>query len=124
MNSVINGERTCRYFSYSPIYRLFPRKPNIPFNVLLKGKFPHVIFQDNSSPTGIKVLIELERRLLPFILKYYLPAMASAVVSLVNYLIPVDCMPARVSLLVTQFLTLTNILIYQQVGKRAFELPQ
>ena len=80
-----------------------------------------VIFQDNSSPTGIKVLIELERRLLPFILKYYLPAMASAVVSLVNYLIPVDCMPARVSLLVTQFLTLTNILIYQQVGKRAFK---
>ena len=84
----------------------------------------NVIFQDNSSPTGIKVLIELERRLLPFILKYYLPVMASAVVSLVNYLIPVDCMPARVSLLVTQFLTLTNILIYQQVGKRAFELPQ
>ena len=80
-----------------------------------------VIFQDNSSPTGIKVLIELERRLLPFILKYYLPAMAIAVVSLVNYLIPVDCMPARVSLLVTQFLTLTNILIYQQVGKRAFK---
>ena len=75
-----------------------------------------VIFQDNSSPTGIKMLIELERRLLPFILKYYLPAMAIAVVSLVNYLIPVDCMPARVSLLVTQFLTLTNILIYQQVG--------
>ena len=81
----------------------------------------NVIFQDNSSPTGIKVLIELERRLLPFILKYYLPAMAIAVVSLVNYLIPVDCMPARVSLLVTQFLTLTNILIYQQVGKRAFK---
>ena len=80
-----------------------------------------VIFQDNSSPTGIKVLIELERRLLPFILKYYLPAMAIAVVSLVNYLIPVDCLPARVSLLVTQFLTLTNILIYQQVGKRAFK---
>ena len=75
-----------------------------------------VIFQDNSSPTGIKMLIELERRLLPFILKYYLPAMAIAVVSLVNYLIPIDCMPARVSLLVTQFLTLTNILIYQQVG--------
>ena len=75
-----------------------------------------VIFQDNSSPTGIRMLIELERRLLPFILKYYLPAMAIAVVSLVNYLIPVDCMPARVSLLVTQFLTLTNILIYQQVS--------
>ena len=81
----------------------------------------NVIFQDNSSPTGIKVLIELERRLLPFILKYYLPAMAIAVVSLVNYLIPVDCMPARVSLLVTQFLTLTNTLIYQQVGKRVFK---
>ena len=47
INSMINGERTCRYFSYSPIYRSSPRKPNLPFNVLLKRNFPPVIFLHN-----------------------------------------------------------------------------
>ena len=55
INGLINRKKTCRYFSYSPIYRLSPRKPNIPFNVLLKRKFPHVIFQNNSFPEKQKL---------------------------------------------------------------------
>ena len=54
INGLINRRKICRYFSYSPIYRLSPRKPNIPFNVLFKRKFPHVIFQDNSFPEKAK----------------------------------------------------------------------
>lgn len=75
-----------------------------------------VIFRDNFSPTGIKMFIKLERRILPFIIKYYVPCMAVTVISLINYCIPVDCPPARITLLVTQFLTLINILIYQQAS--------
>ena len=55
INALINRGKSCRYFSYSPIYRLSPRKPNIPFNVLLKRKFPHVIFLDNSFPEKQKL---------------------------------------------------------------------
>ena len=74
-----------------------------------------VIFHETASPNGINILIRLERRILPFIIKYYLPSIAIAIISLVNYCIPIEATPARVTLLVTQFLTLTNILIYQQV---------
>ena len=59
--------------------------------------------------------IKLGRCILPFIIKYYLPCIAIITVSLINFLISVSSIPARVALLVTQFLTLTNILIAQQV---------
>ena len=74
-----------------------------------------VIFKDNSNQTGVHMVIRLERCLLPYIIRYYLPCMAIAIVSLINFCIPLECIAARVTLLVTQFLTLTNILISQQV---------
>ena len=79
-----------------------------------------VIFQESASPPGIHILIHLERRILPYIIKYYLPSAAIAIISLVNYCIPIEATPARVTLLVTQFLTLANILIYQQVRYTIF----
>ena len=82
-----------------------------------------VIFQDNSSHTGINMLIRLERCVLPFVMKYYMPSIAIAMISLINYCIPIDCTPAIVTLLVMQFLTLTNILIYQQVYFTIFFRP-
>ena len=72
-------------------------------------------FEDKHTQMGVRVIIKLERCILPFIIRYYLPCMAIAVVSLINFCIPIECVPARVTLLVTQFLTLTNILIAQQV---------
>ena len=68
-----------------------------------------------TNQSGIQSTIKLERSLLPFIVKYYLPCLAIIIVSLIGFLISIASIPARVALLVTQFLTLTNVLIAQQV---------
>ena len=75
-----------------------------------------VVFKNETDQTGINSIITLERQVLPFIIRYYLPCIAIITVSLMNFLISVDSIPARTALLVTQFLTLTNILIAQQVS--------
>ena len=72
-------------------------------------------FEDKENQTGIHSTIKLQRCLLPFVIKYYLPCIAIITVSLISFLISVDSTPARVGLLVTQFLTLINILIAMQV---------
>ena len=72
-------------------------------------------FEDKVNQTGIHSTIKLQRCLLPFVIKYYLPCIAIITVSLISFLISVDSTPARVGLLVTQFLTLINILIAMQV---------
>ena len=59
--------------------------------------------------------IKMNRLLQPFIMECYLPCVAIVIVSKISFLIPLDSVPGRVALLVTQFLTLTNICIHQQV---------
>ena len=65
--------------------------------------------------SGISCVLNLERCLLPYIMKYYLPCIAMVIVSFISFLLSLNSIPARVALLVTLFLTLTNILIAQQV---------
>ena len=72
-------------------------------------------FENKANQTGIHAVINLQRCILPFVIKCYLPCIAIITVSLISFLISVDSVPARVGLLVTQFLTVTNILIAQQV---------
>ena len=74
-----------------------------------------VNFKNETGQTGINITIKLERCVLAFIIRYYLPCVAIIIVSLVNFLISEDSIPARTVLLVTQFLTLVNILIAHQV---------
>ena len=74
-----------------------------------------VKFEDRKNQTGIHAVIKLDRSILPYIIKCYLPCIAIITVSLISFLISIDSVPARVGLLVTQFLTVTNILIAQQV---------
>ena len=74
-----------------------------------------ISFEDKTNQTGMYSRITMKRHILPFIIKYYLPCIAIITVSLINFLISIYSIPARVALLVTQFLTLTNILIAQQV---------
>ena len=66
--------------------------------------------------SGISCVLKLERCLLPYIMKYYLPCIAMVIVSFISFLLSLNSIPARVALLVTLFLTLTNILIAQQVS--------
>ena len=76
-----------------------------------------VTFDFKSNQSGIHSMIKLERRIMPYIIQYYLPCIATVCVSMIGFCISLDSIPARVTLLVTQFLTLTNILISQQVNK-------
>ena len=65
--------------------------------------------------SGIFCVLKLQRCLLPYIMKYYLPCIAMVMVSFISFLLALTSIPARAGLLVTLFLTLTNILIAQQV---------
>ena len=70
---------------------------------------------DNHTKFGFT--INLNRRVQPYILGCYLPCVTIIIVTHISFIIPVDAVPGRIALLVTQFLTLTNICIYQQVKK-------
>ena len=74
-----------------------------------------VTFKDNTNQTGIHGVIKLERRIFSFIIKYYLPCIAITTMSLISFLLSKEHIPVRVALLVTNFLTLTNILMAYQV---------
>ena len=74
-------------------------------------------FQDITNNTfGFD--ITLERMVQPFLYQYYLPCMAIVLVSQISFIIPLTSIPGRVALVVTQFLTLTNIFIHQTVSNR------
>ena len=51
-----------------------------------------------------------------FIFMYYLPCITIVLVSMIGFVIPVSAIPGRIGLLVTQFLTLTNLSIHQMVS--------
>ena len=59
--------------------------------------------------------IQMKRLFQPFFMHYYAPCIAIVLVTQTSFIIPPDCIPGRVALLVTQFLTLVNIFIDQQV---------
>ena len=55
--------------------------------------------------------IAIKRRMSKYIFQYYLPSCAIVATASFNFIIPLSAIPGRVALLVTQFLTLTNIFI-------------
>ena len=67
-----------------------------------------------SSEFGIN--IELKRQLKKYIFQYYMPCIAIVIASSFSYIIPLSLTPGRIALVVTQFLTLTNIFIHQMVS--------
>ena len=69
---------------------------------------------DNGANT-IGIRIYMCRLQNSFFYMYYLPCMTIVLVSLMGFVIPVTAIPGRIGLLVTQFLTLTNLSIYQMV---------
>ena len=57
--------------------------------------------------------ITLRRIVSPYLYQSYLPCAAIVAVSQVSFMIPSESIPGRISLIATQFLTLTNIFIYR-----------
>ena len=66
--------------------------------------------------------ITLTRIFKPYLYQYYFPSVAIVIVSLISFIIPLSAIPGRIVLVVTQFLTLTNIFIHQTVSV-AFRYP-
>ena len=60
--------------------------------------------------------VEMKRSFQPFFMHYYAPCIAIVLVTHASFIIPPDVIPGRIALLVTQFLTLVNIFIDQQVN--------
>ena len=67
------------------------------------------------TETSVGLNIEIERNVRPYVLKYYIPCIAIVVMSQLSFLIPLDSLPGRVGLVVTQFLTLMSLFIQQMV---------
>ena len=66
------------------------------------------------------VVFEAKRHVSKYILQYYLPSITIVMASSVSFIIPLSAIPGRVALVVTQFLTLTNIFIHQMVYAMSF----
>ena len=60
--------------------------------------------------------ITLQRIYQPYIYQYYLPCVSIVLVSQISFIIPISAVSGRVGLVVTQFLTLTNIFIHLMVN--------
>ena len=69
---------------------------------------------DNQTEFGFT--IRMKRRLLPYIMEYYIPSITIVLIAQVSFILSMESVPGRVVLLITLFLTLTNICIYRQVG--------
>ena len=65
------------------------------------------------SDIGFK--ISMKRQVGKYIYQYYLPCFAIVITSSFSFIIPLSALPGRVGLIVTLFLTLTNIFIVQMV---------
>ena len=68
-------------------------------------------YDENATEMGFN--ITLRRIVSPYIYQNYIPCAAIVVVSQVSFMIPQESIPGRISLIATQFLTLTNVFIYQ-----------
>ena len=72
----------------------------------------------NTTKRCIGLNIETERILRPYLLKYYIPCVLIVLMSQISFIIPLEALPGRVALVVTQFLTLTSLFIQQMVSMK------
>ena len=92
-------------------------KANKTLEILdLKARFTEV---ENDCGDITKRCIGLDivtkRILRPYVLKYYIPCITIVIMSQISFIIPLEALPGRVALVVTQFLTLTSLFIQQMV---------
>ena len=71
------------------------------------------IHSSSAAEKEIGFNITLRRIVSPYLYQSYLPCAAIVAVSQFSFMIPSESIPGRISLIATQFLTLTNIFIYR-----------
>ena len=59
--------------------------------------------------------LKIKRIIRPFIYQYFLPCGSIVVAACLSFIVPISATPGRIALVVTQFLTLTNLFINQKV---------
>ena len=74
-------------------------------------QWPGTVFQFGKFGYDIKI----RRIFKPYVYQYYLPCALIVIASCLSFIIPISAIPGRVGLVVTQFLTLTNLFINQKV---------
>ena len=62
--------------------------------------------------------IEMIRQPSKYLFQYYVPCVTIVMASTLSFIVPPTAAPGRIALVVTQFLTLTNIFIYQKVNNK------
>ena len=67
--------------------------------------------------TGFGLNITISRQFAPYLYQYYIPTILIVISSFFSFFIPLTAIPGRVAILVTQFLTLTNIFIHEMVSR-------
>ena len=65
--------------------------------------------------TTFDIDFTLTRQIGSYLYQYYIPCMAIVITSFFSFIIPLTAIPGRVAILVTQFLTMTNIFIHEMV---------
>ena len=76
-------------------------------------------FDDQRHAFGnntLGITFSLSHATVPYLFKYYIPCNAIVIISMMSFMIPLSAIPGRIALLVTQFLTLTNLFIYEMVS--------
>ena len=83
--------------------------------IIQRGPFIEYNNTLQNGPRKCGFNLTLERILEPYLLQYYFPSIAIVIISQISFIIPLSAIPGRVALIVTLFLTLTNIFIYLMV---------
>ena len=82
--------------------------------------FDRGFLEKGNNTIGIKVHMTWKKQ--GVMMRYYIPCIMIVIVSEIGFLIPITAIPGRVGLLVTQFLTLVNLLIYQSVYSMSYDM--
>ena len=72
-------------------------------------------YGNSTDPVVAGADIQISRFWQPYVLKYILPCFMIVIVSQISFIVPLNALPGRIGLGVTQFLTLTNIFISSMV---------
>ena len=83
---------------------------DIDFNINVRNHLSPTIIQIFLIIIGFRWTICLERQLSPFVWQIFMPTLLMVALSFISFIIPPNCYPGRISLLVTIFLCIINVM--------------
>ena len=74
----------------------------------------HPLTQERTIKFGFD--LQMKRETATYFYQYFIPVITIVIISFFSFIVPLTALPGRVAILVTQFLTLTNIFIHEMVS--------